>query len=532
MSAATPDKLIISNYDQLKLKYKAAGVSAVDRAVKRLIKADATRGITTIIIDLSDAPAMAAFGASPISAGSAGDAKLNKQVIDKVFASYETRPAYMMLLGSTDVIPHVPLDNPMAGDGDTDVPSDLPYACDQAYSTDVQDFIAPSRVVGRLPNVTGDSDPAYLVGLLDNAATYKDRSSADYGRFLGISAQVWEKSSELSLDAVFGTHSGMKVSPPDGYKWSAADAKHLSHFVNCHGAAADPNFYGQKGGSYPVAHSAAWMAGKVAEATIMAAECCYGAELYNPALPTAAGQAGMCNTYLGRKAYAYFGSTNIAYGPDTTNDQADLMCQYFLAGVLGGASAGRACLKARLEYVRNKSGVLTPTDLKTIAQFNLMADPSLTPVAAQLPLAVIPSTAGTKNLHAAAAAVSRHGRFRRRATLRATAEVTTAYRLGEPAAPPGGGKTGRFGKLRQLAAENGIKQPDLILSYSVGEASNTFRGKGFALATVPHGLGPKAVHVILERREPPDVQPQLVLIRGLEAVEYENGMVAQVFESR
>src|SRR5439155_5510359 len=174
---------------------------------------------------------------------------------------------------------------------------------------------------------------------------------------------------ELSLDAIFGPHAGMKIAPPDGYKWTAAEAKRLSHFVNCHGAAADPHFYGQKGASYPVAHSADWMASRVVEATVMAAECCYGAELYDPALPTALGQMGMCNTYLGAKSYAYFGSTNIAYGPAAANDQADLMCQYFLAEVLGGASAGRACLQARLKYVQTKAGVLTPADLKTLAQF-------------------------------------------------------------------------------------------------------------------------------------------------------------------
>src|ERR1019366_9460541 len=115
----------------------------------------------------------------------------------------------------------------------------------------------------------------------------------------------------------------------------------------------------------------------------------YGAELYDPALPTAMGQMGMCNTYLGSKAYAYFGSTNIAYGPAAAKDQADLMCQYFLLQILGGASAGRSCLQARLDYVQDKGGVLTPTDLKTLGQYNLMADPSLTPGPPQAHAAVI-----------------------------------------------------------------------------------------------------------------------------------------------
>ena len=44
----------------------------------------------------------------------------------------------------------------------------------------------------------------------------------------------------------------------------------------------------------------------------MAAECCYGAELYEPA--KAQGQAGIANTYLGEGAIGFLGSTTIAYG--------------------------------------------------------------------------------------------------------------------------------------------------------------------------------------------------------------------------
>ncbi len=534
MSATAPDKLIVSNLDCLTQKYGSAGAGAVNTAVKKLIKADAARGIVSLFVDLSDSATMASYGAPMILVASAGDAKLNKETIDKVFTFSDTPPAYLMLLGSTDVIPHVPLSNPMAGDGDADVPSDLPYACDKPCSTDVQDFIAPTRVIGRLPNVTNDTDPAYLLGLLDTAATCTSRPATDYNPFLGISAQVWQKSSELSLDAVFGIHTGMKVAPPDGYKWTAAETKRLSHFVNCHGAAADPPFYGQKGALYPVAHSAAWMGSKVVEATVMAAECCYGAELYDPALPTAGGQMGMCNTYLGRKAYAYLGSTNIAYGPAAANDQADLMCQYFLLEVLSAASVGRACLQARLKYVNSKGGVLTPTDLKTLAQFNLMADPSLTPVAAQPQATLVPLAAGAKNLALATAAVARHARIGRRTVLEGQAAVTSAYRLLEPVAPLGGGKTGAFGKLRKLAAELGIKTPDVVLSYVVGPVSKPAGAKGFlAIATKGGaGLAPKAVHALFERLEPPADLPHLVLIRGVQAVEYEDGMVAQAFESR
>src|SRR6267142_786944 len=465
MPTSFVDKLVVSNLDKLTAKYGASNTAKVRTAVKKLITADAARGIVSALVDLSDAAAMTTYGLPPISAAGAGDAKRNKEAIDAVYSHGDVRPAYLMLLGSQDVIPHVPLANPMAGDGDAAVPSDLPYACDKPYSTDVQDFIAPTRVVGRLPSVTNDTDPKYLIGLLHTAATYSQQPATAYNAFLGISAQVWRKSTELSLDAIFGTHAGMKVAPPDGYKWTAAEAKRLIHFVNCHGAAGDPNFYGQKGASYPAAHSAAWMAAKIAQGTVMAAECCYGAELYDPAIPTAGGQMGMCNTYLGSQAYAFFGSTNIAYGPVATNDEADLICQYFGLNLVGGASSGRACLQARLDYVLDKGSVLTPTDLKTLGQFNLMADPSLTPVASPPHATVIP-TRGTKR-RVASAAVARHARLNRRAGLAGQATGVAAYRLQEPGKPPQRGKSGVFGKLRKLAAEHGIKAPDVVLSYSI-----------------------------------------------------------------
>jgi hypothetical protein len=530
MSQPAADKIIVTNVDQLTHKYQSSGSAAIGKAVKNLIKADAARGIVTQFVDVSDPKTMAYFGATPIPAASAGDAKLNKNAIDKIYT--KAQPSYLMLLGSVDVIPHVPLDNPTPDDHDPNMPSDLPYACDKPYSTDVQDFIAPTRVVGRLPNVTGDTGPTYLSGLLHTAASYKDRLASDYNGFLGISADVWKKSTSLSLDAVFGTHSAMKISPPDGPKWTAAEAKRLAHFINCHGAAGTPNFYGQKGNNFPEAHTAVWMAGKVVEATVLAAECCFGAELYDPAHATVAGQPGMCNTYLGRKAYAYFGSSTTAYGPDTSNDQADLLCQDFLLNVLDGASAGRACLQARLQYVSKKGGVLAPTDLKTIGQFNLMGDPSLTPVRSAPHLAPIPVSGGAKATAAATFALARHERIARRAMLVSRAEVSMAHRLHKPARVSAGIKTGVLGKLLKLAAEQGMRDPDAVVSYAIGELVAPEGGKAVTAASTLTSHRPKRIHAILKRLSPPKDVPHLRLVRGLEGIEYDDGMVVRAFVSR
>ena len=52
------------------------------------------------------------------------------------------------------------------------------------------------------------------------------------------------------------------------------------------------------------------------------------------------------------------------------------MCQSFLKQVLAGASLGRAALQARLDYIQAHA-VLDPVDLKTLAQYSLLADPSI-----------------------------------------------------------------------------------------------------------------------------------------------------------
>jgi hypothetical protein len=58
-----------------------------------------------------------------------------------------------------------------------------------------------------------------------------------------------------------------------------------------------------------------------------------------------------------------------------------LACSYFVDGVLNGASIGRAALEARQRFVRQVT-VLSPVNSKTLAQFNLLGDPSVHPVAA------------------------------------------------------------------------------------------------------------------------------------------------------
>ncbi len=282
------------------------------------------------------------------------------------------------------------------GDPDEFAYGDLPYACEHAYSQKIEDFTGLTRVVGRLPDLTAGKDPAYLIGLLETAANFQSRPKADFAAYLGITAKVWSGSTKESLENVFGSSSELQMSPAKGPNWSAALLSRRSHFVNCHGAQADFRYYGQQGNNYPVAHDASLVEGKISEGTVAAAECCYGAELYDPAI---VGQAGMCNTYLASKAYAFIGSSTIAYGPPDDNGAADLITQYFLKHVLAGASTGRAALQARQDFVLHAS-IVDPVDLKTLAQFSLMGDPAIHP-AERAPAHLVGTTRLTKGLTSA-----------------------------------------------------------------------------------------------------------------------------------
>src|SRR5690606_32925349 len=108
-------------------------------------------------------------------------------------------------------------------------------------------------------------------------------------------------------------------------------------------------------------------------------ECCYGAELYDPTNLQPA-SLGIANTYLNSGAISFLGSSTIAYGPSDSNALADLITQYFIKNILKGSSAGRALLEARQQYLSDTGPQLDPYELKTLAQFYLLGDPSNQPV--------------------------------------------------------------------------------------------------------------------------------------------------------
>ena len=370
------DKLILRHGAALKSKYGKAGLARIDAGLKALVTADRRRGIDTQVLSVDEAAAMKAQGLAPVGHM---DPKALKVAIDGLAS--KLAPHYFLLLGAQDVLPLVPLANPAYtgddGDSDKTVPSDLPYACEAPYGTDPARFQGPSRVVGRLPDIPGASKPDLLVQLIRAAARAKPLPREQFQQYFGLSAAEWQASTHLSLSNLFGQSGQLKLAPPQGPRWSKAELAPRMHFINCHGGDTSPEYLGQKGDDYPVAHRASLLRGRISAGTVIAAECCYGAQLYDP--EDAGGHLGIALSYLADGATGFFGSTTIAYGPSEGNGSADLICQYFLQRVLAGASLGRAALEARQKFAGERTH-LDPVDLKTLAQFYLLGDPSLQPV--------------------------------------------------------------------------------------------------------------------------------------------------------
>ncbi len=316
---------------------------------------------------IDDAATMKKIKAARVT--DATDPEQNKIAIDAFANQYQ--PDYIMLLGAQDVIPHCRFKILIPDDDDAFVPSDTPYACD-----------APSRVLGRLPDITGGTDPAYLLKLIENSINWKPEKLSSYDQYFSLSVKWWEKSTRLSLNNIFGDNKTLKLAPPALNGYTKKEMAARIHFFNCHGGLRTPDFYGQpnsSSNSYPVCYNTAMLDGKIEYGTLVTAECCYGGLLYNPYQPTKI-QLPISNNYLANNAIAFVGSTTAAYGPADSLGGADYITQYFLISARKGASSGRAFLEAQQRFVEKGDVKMDPTDLKTIIQFLLLGDPSLSPV--------------------------------------------------------------------------------------------------------------------------------------------------------
>jgi hypothetical protein len=409
-------KLSVTLDQPLAAKY-GTRLPRVRKAVAAWIAADAKRGITVLHVALDSAAEMAKFKLKPLTGKpTAGKVKTK---IDQLWR--QLSPDYLVLLGARDVVPMFEVPNPSYdpnGDDDPVVPTDNPYACSKAFRAQLIDsYLVPDRVVGRIPDMVGDGDPAWFEAVLKTARQHKPRPAGYYAKAFAICCDEWKGAGLDSIQYIGLPGAELHICPPDGDSAAAVrtDMKRTLHMIKCHGAQLDPNFYGQKGSQYPVSVFSGTLAPRIPADALPAAMCCYGAQVYHPSDPAATQQGcwPIASTYLRQGAVGFAGSTMIAWVGVDTMMCADWIVAQYLKAAASGASLGRAFLESKQDYLRwitQQGHSPDVADQKTLVEFVLLGDPSLHPVqSTQVPL-----PAGARGVRAAGPVVNEAARRQRR----------------------------------------------------------------------------------------------------------------------
>ncbi len=374
-------KVIVSKKSALISKYGQNNFNSLNSYLETsYADNDRNRGVNTKVVYFDDSTSMQGIG-TPYT-GSPSDSDYQEKVKDVIDKIYDKEvPDYLCILGAPDIVPHIDLTNPAYGGGDPDpiVPSDLPYASSADYSQNVDVYLSKiDRSVGRITGrngVGGDDGFMHLFRFLMTLAAHNPKDKSEYtDRYFSITMEQTNRpnvyqSINQSLYGSNQVYTSPHTAPSNITQTMLAP---LSHDLTLHGSSDNNSWYGQMGGSYPVAMNPATIDGKISVGTVVAANPCYGAQLYNP--------GGMVNTYLESHTLAFMGATTVSYSGPPGVHYGDKMVKLFLQEVYDSNPVGDALLSARASYISGGISSLNDSDKKTLAQGILLSDPSAQPV--------------------------------------------------------------------------------------------------------------------------------------------------------
>lgn len=388
-------KLILTHRSALVEKYGPiqpdSSFTQLQSALQALILADDARGIETTICYLDTDPNLSINQEAP-PGYHPGDLPfrddLCKRAVDEAYALYQ--PDYMVILGSGDIVPFIALHNPTPGaalrHGHAMIESDLPYACDQPHSTHVFDYLNPTRVVSRIPDVLGDADRGIQVLLetLHHATHFTPRLPDRYTPPWAVSSEARAPIMALNLAQMYGQPTpAMEKCPPHNDDWTEAEYQRLTHIHILHGGRRSNVLRGQDLANtrpHPVAIRGRLLPGVVEPGTVVLERACHGGALYNPAGHT----LPLVNLYLSSGACCMVGSTTTNYSSRLGRQLAgDVLVSTFFTGLVNH-SIGGAFLLARRAMIAS-AATLPLNGLAMLAGFNLYGDASLCPMAGAQP---------------------------------------------------------------------------------------------------------------------------------------------------
>lgn len=311
----------------------------------------------------------------------------SKSIINILKEVYRVaKPKYLLLVGDEETIGAVKWESeayiapaPMPsscrrkGDSDRFVDSDLPYLTLDSESPwsgqQWQDYSFEQCVrVGRIPCRTKNACIEAVTYF--EKAIYLDKQKRDLYSF-ALSAQKWEETTKTIYhpfgNKVFTSPNfTVKDFLGDGLQRLSEGTEPNLLFFNLHGSAQDNYWYGEYLGYYPEAFSQNCLPSGE-RGYVIGSEACYGAKPndYNSILTNA----------FQRGCLAFCGSTQIAYGCGDGNCCcADILVGEWIKKVADGYTFGDAYIAALKRLCQSD---LDPETIKTLAEFSLYGDPSL-----------------------------------------------------------------------------------------------------------------------------------------------------------
>ena len=289
------------------------------------------------------------------------------EILKKI--NFEAHPKYIFILGNEKIIDVMSWEDKTKDDDD--IESDFCYATlDQTspWERKKYDFSNMFRV-GRLPtyhNETFEEFKSYFDTISATASGFENKKS------YGLSAFAWEKESVHE----YSTFSREDVDVSPDITLANVNSRFSSdtntYFFNLHGSDETEFWYGQKGGSYPQA-VAPHVFNNISVPFVLAVEACYGAR-YTGGLTA---QNSILLNAMTHKCISFLGSSRIAYGrPSPPGSCADDIVGEFLRQVSNGESVGDAFI-AGMKKIVSSDKTLDDAEVKTIAEFNLYGDPSI-----------------------------------------------------------------------------------------------------------------------------------------------------------
>jgi hypothetical protein len=361
---------IVFSDQLLARQYGESGARRIRSRVATLAQARSQRGLSSALLDVEQG--LDTFGVPPADARDA--AAVRRQLI-QLADGLELRGEALesvLLIGGPHALPFHHGNNPLADPDDT-VPADYPYGARKPGA------LTMNWPVGRLPG--GDRTPETLLRLLGLACWHQRGVPSATRRTFGYSTESWQPASSEVFGAL-NARGTLVTSPPTHADSLNRDALAGAAIIYCnlHGVREGPRWYGQgiSRRQVIVALRPQDLAELPLLGAIVCSEACYGA--HSASLDF---DDSLAMRFLLRGALGFLGATTITYGsagPPLSG--ADLLAARFLQAVQRpGAALGAALQQARremLDETLRRQRFLDEDDIKTLAQFVLYGDPTLT----------------------------------------------------------------------------------------------------------------------------------------------------------